>query len=388
MGAHIGGRMVVGMRSIVFLIAGCAVVATLSAPSRLLAQTDSSQDNPWKATGQRTDTTGKTNPTRSSSSHDVFKGRTVDRSSTQHMGVDGRYVPYQDVERESTQVDSTTTRILERTYGRGPDGTRVLTQATETEQRKLPGGGQKVTRTTSNPDANGRLQVIQREMQESRQISKGVTETKSTVLLPDLNGGLSATMQTQERSTQSGNDLEYRKTVQLPDGNGGWRVGEVRQGTIHQQGKEQTREEKVLRPGINGALTVVERTVQKESETAPGESHASSETYSSQLPGSSSDGGLRLAEKVSTVRRTESGGGQVTQQRVERPNPGNPSDGLQVMEATIDIVRTNPDGTTVQKTTILAPTSNGSLGEVWVDTKKVTGSPAIQVDTRTADKPH
>jgi hypothetical protein len=347
-----------------------------------LASAQDSTDPSSKSTSNQRDPSGNTNSSRTSSSHDVFSNRTVDKQSTQHVGLDGRYVPYSDTERESIIVDATTTRTVERSYGRGPDGQRVLIQVRESETRALPNGGQNVTRSTSNPDANGRLQLVQREVQQTRSTGRDSTETKSTVYLPDVNGSMSAAVQSQERSTKNGDTTQYRKTTQLPDGNGRWQLSEVRQGTIKAEGKEQSREETVSRPDGNGALSVVEKTVHHEAATSPGENKQTEETYSTAVPGSSPDGSLHLTQKVTTVQRAQPGGGSSTEQRVQQPNPGNPTDGLQTTGATIDIVRPGANGTSVEKTTTLAPGSNGSLGVVWVDTKKTDAKPAIQVDTK------
>src|SRR5947209_5121171 len=56
------------------------------------------------------------NSIRTSQSHSEADGRTTDTQSLERIGMDGRYVPYLDVEKKSVQVDGTTTRTIERTY--------------------------------------------------------------------------------------------------------------------------------------------------------------------------------------------------------------------------------------------------------------------------------
>ena len=242
------------------------------------------------------------NPTRISETHTESKNRTVDNQSVERVGMDGRYEPYLDVQKETVKVDATTVRTIERTFGRDSDGGKTLVQVTEEEKRSLPGGEVKVVRTTSNPDANGGLQVVQREMQDTRQISSNVQETKSTLLTPSSNGGLVASRQTEERQTKtSGQNVEFRKSTLLPDLNGKWQLSEVREGTIKDDGKDRTKEERVLRPGSDGNLSVVEQTVGKEAVGATGDKRYTVETYATDLPGG--DGRLLLEQRVTSLHR-------------------------------------------------------------------------------------
>ena len=295
------------------------------------------------------------------------------------MGIDGHYSPYLDVQKETVKVDANTVRTIERSFGRDADGRKTLVQVTEEEKRSLPGGEVKVTRSTSDPDGNGALKLVQREVQDVRQISHTVQETKSTLLTPSLNGGLTASMQTTERETKtSDHNVEFRKSTLLPDSNGNWQVNEVREGTIKDDGKNRTKEESVLRPGTDGNLSVVARTVSRESQNAAGEKRATVETYASD-PGSRMDG-LRLEQRVVTVHRQSDDGMQSTDQQVEQRNPGQPSDGLRVTEQAIDIVRPGTGGTTRETQTVRSLDSNGDLGVVSVDTRRQEGAPAVQVD--------
>jgi hypothetical protein len=362
------------------------------APLRAPAQTQSSSDassgetnQSWTSTTQQ-QLSSSLNPTRTSETHTEAGGRTVDHQSIEHMGMDGRYELYRDVQKETVKVDATTVRTVERTFGRDSDGRKTLVQVTEEETRSLPGGEVKVVRTTSDPDANGALQMVQREIQDTKQMSPNVQETKTTLLTADPNGGLTASRQTQERQTKSGDhNVEFRKSTLLPDLNGTWQLSEVREGTVKNDGKDRTKEERVLRPGTDGNLSVVERTVRKESENAAGEKRDTVETYSTDLPGSAIDGSLRLNQRITTVHRKGEDGAQSTEKQVEQRNPAQPSDSLRVTEQAIDIirpgiVRPGLGGTTREMQTIRSLDSNGSLGVVSVDTRKQENSPAIQVD--------
>jgi hypothetical protein len=166
----------------------------------------------------------------------------------------------------------------------------------------------------------------------------------------------------------------------LPDLNGGWQVGEVREGTVKEDGKDRTKDERVLRPGADGNLTVVERTVSKETENAAGEKKSAVETYSNNLPGSPVEDNLRLNQRVITVSRKGEDGKQSTETQVEQRNPGQPSDRPRLTEQTIDIVQPGLDGTTRQTQTLRSLNSSGGLGVVSVDTRKQDNSPAIKID--------
>jgi hypothetical protein len=353
----------------------CALAQTQSGSDATTRDTNRS----WTGSTQQ-QLPGSANPTRTSETHIEAGGRTVDNQSVERVGMDGRYEPYLDVQKETVKVDATTVRIIERTFGRNSDGEKMLVQVTEEEKRSLPGGEVKSVRTTSNPDANGGLQIVQREMQDTRQTSPNVQVTKSTLLTPSSNGGLVASRQTEERQTKiTDHNVEFRKSTLLPDLNGNWQLSEVREGTVKDDGKDRTKEERLLRPGSDGNLSVVERTVGKESVTAAGEKRETVETYSTDLPGSAGDGSLRLEQRVTSTHRKGEDGTQSTEVQTEQRNPGEPSGGLRLTQKAIDIVRPGLGGTDRETRTIQSLDSNGNLGAVSVDTRKQDSPSAIQV---------
>lgn len=350
---------------------------------------DTSGSKSWTSTSEQGSPSGAANPTRTSQSHTEGDGRVIDKSSVETLGPDGRYVPYQDTERESVRVNDTTVRNIERTFGRGPDGQRTLIQERQEESRSLPGGEQKVISTTFNPDANGALQVVRRELTDSKQVSPGVRDTKTTVFTPDVNGGLAPTVQIEEREKQSdATTVEFKKSTLISDGAGHWTLSEVREGTTKQEsGQGSNKEERVLRPDSNGKLALVERTVSKQVEAGAGEKRDVVETYSTNVPGQAGDDSLQLVQRESTVRHSSATGAETTTRQVERPNPGDPSAGLRVTQEAIDIVRPGGNGVAEQKSTILTSDSDGRMNAVWVDMGKSDKPAAVQVDTRTTAKP-
>jgi hypothetical protein len=347
-----------------------------------LAQTDQKS---WTSTSQQQDSSGNWNPTRTTRAHSEDNGRTVDRQSVERLGPDGRYVPYLDTERETVRVNATTTRTIQRAFGRDPDGGKKLTQVTEEETRALPGGEQKVVRTTSNPDVNGQLQVIRREIENTRPTGSGSQEITTTILSPDINGGFAPSLKMEEHRTRSQDTVQYRKSTLLPDGNGNWQLSEVREGVIKDNGNEQTTEENLLRPGSDGKLAVAERTVSKNSENHTGDKRQTVESYSTQVPGGVGDGRLQLNQRITTTRQTRPGGGDLTVQQVEQRNPASPNESPRLTGKTIDIVRPTLSGVQEQTRTVQSLDANGNLTTVWIDTGKMSGSPTVQVDTKKPD---
>lgn len=345
--------------------------------------TDSNQS--WTSTSDSAKTSFTSNPTRTTQSHTVSGGRTTDTQSVQRRGMDGRYENYLDTEKQTVKVDASTTRTVERVYGRDPDGRRTLVSVTEQETRTLPGNETRTVRTTSNPDVNGALQVARREIQETRQTGPDAQETKTTVLSPSVNGGFTPSVQMEERQTRRNEHLsEFRKSTMLPDGNGNWRVNEVREGTIQDsnKGNEQTTEEKILRLGADGRLSVVERNVTRESKSASGDKSQTVENYSKDVPGGFGDGTLRLNQRQTSVETSRPDGTRTRQQQVEQRSAGDPGAGLRPTQKVIDIVRPTVSGDSQETRTIETRDANGNMGVVWVDTRKITTVPSVQVDTK------
>jgi len=338
-------------------------------------------DESWKKTTTQQDAIGTVNSSRTTESWSKKGSRTTDKKSTETIGPDGRFVPYTDTETQTVEVNANTVRTVQRSYARDVNGNRTLVQVTEEEKKTTAGGAQQISRTTSNPDLNGRLQVVQKEVQQIKRLSPTVQESTTTVSMPDVNGALSPSMRVQQRETKTGeHSTAFRKSTLLPDGNGNWQTAEVRAGTTNDSNQGATTEERVLQPGSDGQLAIVQKTVTHDSKGAAG-NKSTVETYSNSVPGMASDNGLHLVEKSTTVRRSEASGQQKTEQKVERPSAGNPSDGLRVTDQVIDIVR--PNGNSKQeKVTTLSRDANGNMNVVSVDTAKQDSSKPVQVDIK------
>jgi len=309
----------------------------------------------------------------------------VDHQTVERLGADGHYEPYYEVEKESVQVNGTTTRTIERTFARDASGQRILTRVTEEEKQSLPAGGEKVVRTTSNADLDGHLQVAQREVTDTKRINSELQEKNTTVFLSDGQGGMAPSVQIQQREKRSADHtVEVQTSTLLPDGSGKWQVHERKESTIKEDGKERTTEEQVLRPGADGKLASVSRTVGKESETAVGEKKNAVETYSPEVSGSA-DGNLHLSQRVTVVKRAGSDGAQAIEKRLEQLNPVDPGAGLQVSTKTLDIVQPSTSGTRETRT-VEARDVSGSFTVVSFDTQKSDNVHAVDVEITPQNK--
>ena len=346
--------------------------------------------NSWTATTESQN--GNVDPTRTIESHTQSGNRTLDKQSLQRRGSDGQFESYQDIEKETVQLDATSVRTITRTFSRDANGAKTLVQVAEEEKHILPGGDSNVVRTISNSDGNGKLQLIQRQIEETKKTSADAEETKTTMMLPTANGGMAPAMKVQERRQRGANDtVESQKTTLLPDGAGNWQVSEIRRatttGTTTKNGsaKGSSTDERVSRRDAEGRLGEVSRTVSNESERASGEKRNTAETYSINVPGSASDGSLHLVERAITAHRTSSTGQQITEQQVQQPTPGDPGSALQVTILTTDTVRPGPSGAQATRT-VQERDANGSLGVVFVDTTKSDNIHAIQVQIAPSEK--
>jgi hypothetical protein len=375
---------------------GCVLVVIAAycfCPS-VFAQTSDSRTaeeltKSWTATTdlKSDDLLPKRIPVRIIESHTQDGNRTVDKRSVEIRGSDGRFEPYQDIEKETLQVDATMVRATTRTFGKDANGRKSLVQVKEEEKHTLPGDDSHVVRVTYNPDVNGRLQPVQREIVETKKIEKGLEETNTTVMLPSVNGGLAPAFKTHESRKRAANDaVETEKTTWFLDVNGKWQVREVRQATTRQEGTNRTTEERVSQLDFEGKLGEVSHVVSQESESTSGEKRSVVETYSIDVPGTTRDGSLHLVERKTSTERSSSTGEQATEQKVEQINPGDPRSGLRV-SVLVD-GRTVPGPSGEQSTvTIRARDANGKFGIVSVDTTKADRIPTLQVQQTPAEKP-
>ena len=309
------------------------------------------------------------NPARTMESHAKSGNRSVDKQRIEVLGPDGQYQPASDTETETIKVDDSTTRTVVRTYKWDGNGRRQLSGVTEEDARTTEGGDKQVTRTTSNVDVNGNLQVAQREVADTTKSGADTQETKTTLYRADGNGGFSTLQQTHELEKRNADhSVEVKKSTLVPDGNGGWQVGEVKEQTIKEDGKNRTTQERISRPDVNGKLLEESRTVGQETETATGEKSATVDTYSTQLPGSADSGGLKLNRRVTTIQKKDASG-ERTEEQVEEPNLGTPSNGLQVKTKTKYVVQYAAVGTQQSKTTQVRD-SAGNLSVVSTETQK------------------
>jgi hypothetical protein len=372
--------------SIVRILMKTLVVVVLGVSSFVVAR---AQDSPSNKGDESWTTTAESkvenlNPVRTTESHTKSGNRSVDKQRVEVLGPDGHYQPNSDTETETIHENDSTTRTVVRTYTWDGNGRRQLSQVTEEDARTTASGDKQVTRTTSNSDVNGNVQVVQREVADTTKSSPDTQETKATVYSADGNGGFTTLSQTHElEKTNADHSVEVKKTMLIPDGNGNWQVGEVKEQTVKEDGKNRATEERISRPDVNGKLSELSRTVGQETETAAGEKSRTVDTYSSQLPGSAGNGTLQLNRRVTTIQKKD-GTGEKTEQQVDEPNLGTPSDGLQARAKTKYVVQYAAAGTQQTKTTQVRD-SAGNFSVVSVETHKSDHPP--QAPKKTGDNP-
>jgi hypothetical protein len=360
----------------------------------LVAQTSDSRTaeeptNSWTATTdlKSDDLLPERIPVRIIESHSENGNRTLAKRSVEIRGTDGHFEPYQDIERETLTVDTSTEKTTMRTFARDVNGKQSLVQVTEEEKHILPGDDSNMVRVTYNPDVNGRLQAVQREIVETKKIGTDLEETNTTVMLTNINGGLAPAFKTRELRKRAANDtVETEKLTWLPDVNGKWQLSEIRHNIATQGAKDRSIEEKVSRPDAEGRLSQISRVVSQETESTSGERRSVVETYSIDVPGTTRDSSLHLVERKTSTESSSSSGERETEQRIEQINPGDLGSGPRV-SVLVD-GKIVPELSGEQSTvTIRARDSNGNFGIVSVDTTKADRIPTVQIQQTPAQRP-
>ncbi len=327
----------------------------------------------WTATTHTS--MGDATPLRSTESHTTSGNRSVDTLRMDNLDLNGRYQPVSETETETVQADPATTRKVVRTYRWDENGQRNLTQVTEEEARSSAGGETHVVRTTSNVDPYGNFQAMEREIADTTQTNPDTQETKTTFYLLDADGVLTPSWQTEEAKNRNADHMvAMTKTTLRPDASGIWQVSDVKENIVKKDDVNRTSEERIWDSDSEGRLSEVLHTIDREEETASGEKRNTVETYSTQIPGVASDGGLHLSERVTTLQKKDSGA-EITQQQIEQPNPGDPTEGLQVSAKKESIAHSG--SASAQQPQILEIRDvNGTFNVVSVEARKLDQIPA------------
>ena len=371
-------RFLIGsMISVIF----CVAVA-------VCAQAQDAQPNNANQSSTATTQTSlaNTSPSRTTESHVKSGNQSVDRQIVEALGPNGEYRHSAETEKETVQLNATTTRTVVRTYRWDVNGQRNLEQVREEEARSSASGDVHVIRTISNSDGNGNLQVVQREVADTRKTSPDAQETKTTTYFPNGNGDLTPSLQTQELQKRSADHrVEAKKTLLQPDSSGSWQAAEVKESTVKEDNKNRTSEERISRPDSDGGLSEVSRTVGKQTENAAGEKSTTVETYYTNAPGVAADGSLHLYWQVTTVQKTDAGG-KITEQQSKQPNPNDPNGDPQVTAKTKYKVRYAATGTEETKT-IQERDINGAFNVASVEARKFDQTPAAPAQAAASEKP-
>lgn len=329
------------------------------------AQPDKNES--WTATSEKSQ--ANATPSRTMESHTKSGNRSVDKQRLEVRGPNGQFQPDSEIEKETIRVDDNTTRTVVRTYTWDGNGQKKLAGQSEEESRSAASGDAHFVRTTSSSDLNGHLQVVQRAVSETKKTGPDTQETKTTVYAADGYGGFAPSRQVQDtQKLGADHRVEEKKTTLIPDGNGGFKVGEVQEKTITEDGNKRTSEERILRPNLEGALSESSRSVSDETENASGEISKTVDTYSTAVPGFTGDGRLHHNQRITTVQKKDSNG-EIIEQQIEAPNPGNPTDAPLVQAKTKYTVRYATSGTDQTSATQMRD-ANGNLNVVSTETKK------------------
>lgn len=334
---------------------------------RLCWGQDSSPNQSWTSNSHQESPSETWNPIRTHQIHTERDGRVLDHTAIETIGLDGRYVPYMDIERETVRVDAETVRILEKTFAPGPNGETILIQERREETLNLPEGALRVTGVVSNPDANGRLQIVQQEFTDSKQLSTGDRETNSIVLMPNSNEALAPVMQAQEAERRRiDGTIEVKRSIWLSDGTGHWQLTEVRSGLLQELGPRSNQQESVLRPDSAGTLELVEQTIRMHTKTGPHEENDVLETYSTTIPGVAGEHNLQIVQRESSSRRNSASEVSITGQ-AESVAPGSINTDLHVTDESLEVARPAGSGIVKDNTVVYSVDANGHVRQVWIN---------------------
>jgi hypothetical protein len=326
------------------------------------------------------------NPSRTIESHAKSGNRTIDKQRFEVLGVNGGYRSFSETETETVEVDATTNRTLARRYRWDENGRRILTEVLEEDSRTAPTGNTRVERKISSADVNGNLQVVRRETVDTTKISPDVEATESAICHRDSYGGFTQVEQTEVLKTRRVDDgVAIKTTTRLPDGNGRWKVTDVTEKLIKDDGPNRTTtEERVSRSDLEGRLFQTSRILEKDRETATGEIRRTVENYSLYAPGYF-DNSLHLNQRITATLKKD-WTGEITEQQIEQPGAGNPSDGPKVISKTKYFVKYAATGT--QKTkTVENRDANGKFKTVLVEMQESTQAHHTQHATLPSHKP-
>ena len=340
-------------------------------------------DESWTATTESS--IPNINPSRTIESHAKSGNRTIDKQRFEVLGVNGGYRSFSETETETMEVDATTNRTLVRTYRWDENGRRILTEVLEEDSRTGPSGNTRVERKISSADVNGNLQVARRETVDTTKISPDVEATESAIYHRDSYGGFTQVEQTQVLKTHRADDgVAIKTTTRLPDGNGRWKVTDVTEKLIKDDGTNRTTEERVSRSDLEGRLFQTSRILEKDKETATGEIRRTVENYSLYAPGYF-DNSLHLNQRITATLKKDRTG-EITDQQIEQPSAGNPSDGPRVIARTKYVVKYAATGTQRTKT-VENRDANGKFKTVLGEMQESTQAPHTQHATLPSHNP-
>jgi hypothetical protein len=238
------------------------------------------------------------------------------------QSINGRTVPMEKVEQRTIHSDASS-KVVERIIHRyDPQGNPLPPAREVIEEQIKPDGSSTTTRTTYSTDINGNTAVTEKSVTTLQKNSSG--ETSETVVdRPTLNGfetvEKQSTVQTKQPDGYQSESTTYRR-----DGNGGF-FAAVRQTTDHKvQGSDISDNTAEYERNPEGELQLHGQTVSHTVTLPDGLTNSVVDIYSTNVPGTVSEGGLKLQERQ-TIDNTPGPGGSVVQSlTVQRPTVSDP----------------------------------------------------------------
>jgi hypothetical protein len=233
----------------------------------------------------------------------VANGPTISRTKTANesqttvttQSINGRTVPMEEVQEQVLRNDSTG-KVTERIVRRyDPQGNPLPPVRQTIEEQKRPDGSSTTQSTTYTTDINGNSQITEKTVTDTQKNGSG--ETSQTVVQRPTVNGFETVEKQSEVVSKLGDNYQAESTTYRRDGNGGFYPA-VRQTTEHTvQGSEVSDSSAEYERGAEGELQLHGQTVKKTVTRPDGLQDSVVNIYSRNVPGTTSESGLKLEEQ-------------------------------------------------------------------------------------------
>jgi hypothetical protein len=201
----------------------------------------------------------------------------------------------EEVQEQVLRNDSTG-KVTERIVRRyDPQGNPLPPVRQTIEEQKRPDGSSTTQSTTYTTDINGNSQITEKTVTDTQKNGSG--ETSQTVVQRPTVNGFETVEKQSEVVSKLGDNYQAESTTYRRDGNGGFYPA-VRQTTEHTvQGSEVSDSSAEYERGAEGELQLHGQTVKKTVTRPDGLQDSVVNIYSRNVPGTTSESGLKLEEQ-------------------------------------------------------------------------------------------